>query len=69
MPLAFKHLQKESCIFDVGLLIGWGTPEEFHEFEKIDFFHKFKNLKKLNIPEVEIKLWEKYFNEISKKET
>ena len=66
LPLAFNALGKKSCIFDVDLLIGWGTPEEFHEFEKIDFFHKFRNLNELNLSEVEVKLWEKYFNEISK---
>ncbi len=67
LPLAFKRLNKKSCIFDVDLLIGWGIPQEFHEFEKIDYFYKFKNLKELNLSEQEINLWEKYFNERSEK--
>ena len=67
LPLVLKQLNKKSCIFDVDLLIGWGTPEEFHEFEKINYFHEFKNLRDLEIKEDQVKLWDKYFNEISKK--
>ena len=63
LPLALKLLNRKSCIFDVELLIGWGTPLEFHEFEKLDYFFKFKNLKDLNLSEKETKLWEQYFNE------
>ena len=65
LPLALKQLNKKSCIFDVDLLIGWGTPKEFHEFEKIDYFYKFKSLRDLELEEEKIKLWERYFNEIS----
>lgn len=68
LPLAFKFLNRKSCIFDVDLLIGWGTPEEFHEFEKIDFFYRFKNLSELPLSEREIQLWKQYFEKISKNE-
>lgn len=61
LPLAFKLLGKKSCIFDVDLLIGWGTPQEFHEFEKYDYYYKFKSLSELNLSEKEIKLWQEYF--------
>jgi len=61
LPLALKLLNKNSCIFDVDLLIGWGTPKEFHEFEKLNFLYKFKNLSQLS--ENKKKLWEKYFKE------
>lgn len=67
LPLAFNQLNKKSCIFDVDLLIGWGTPQEFHEFEKLQYFYDFKSLAELNLSENEIHLWEKYFNEISRK--
>ena len=63
LPLAFNLLGKKSCIFDVDLLIGWGTPEEFHEFEKLDFFYRFKKLSNLPISKEEIKLWERYFKQ------
>ncbi|VVB78734.1 Bifunctional protein GlmU [uncultured archaeon] len=63
LPLALKLMDKKSCIFDVDLLIGWGTPGEFHEFERLSYFFKYKNLNGLNLSETEIKLWEKYFNE------
>ena len=61
LPIALKMNGKKSCIFDVDLLIGWGTPEEFHEFEKIDYFFKFRNLKELGLSEEENKLWRRYF--------
>lgn len=63
LPIALNLINKKSCIFDVDLLIGWGTPEEFHEFEKLDFFYKFKKLSDLSLPEKEKILWEKYFRE------
>ena len=63
LPLSLKILGKKSCIFDVDLLIGWGTPEEFHEFEKLCFFYRFKKLSDLKLSEKEVILWEKYFRE------
>lgn len=65
LPLAFKILSKKSAIFDVDLLIGWGTPQEFHEFEKISFMNDFRNLSELGFNENEIKLWRKYFEKSS----
>lgn len=63
LPLALNLLDRKSCIFDVDLLIGWGTPQEFHEYEKIEFLNKFGSLDKLEMAQREKKLWEKYFNE------
>lgn len=61
LPLAFEMLGRKSSIFDVDLLIGWGTPEEFHEFEKISFYNRFLGIEKLDISEKEKILWRKYF--------
>jgi len=61
LPLAMRLIDKESCIFDVDLLVGWGTPKEFHEYERLVFFHRFKRLEELNISEKEVELWRKYF--------
>ncbi len=61
LPLALNLLSRKSCIFDVDLLIGWGTPQEFHEYEKISYYNKFKDLKQIGLSNEEIKLWEKYF--------
>ena len=63
LPLPLKLLGKKSCIFDIKLLISWGTPEEFHEFEKLDFFYRFKKLSDLPLSEKEIILWKEYFKE------
>jgi NDP-sugar pyrophosphorylase family protein len=63
LPLALKLMGKKSCIFDVDLLIGWGTPKEFHEFEKISYLQRFMGLSGSGLSEKEISLWSKYFNE------
>lgn len=63
LPLALKLLNKKSCIFDVDLLIGWGTPGEFHDFEKIDFFNRFRSLDELGLNDREKYLWRRYFDE------
>lgn len=61
LPIALNHLGKKSCIFDVDLLIGWGTPNEFHEFDKISHFWRFRSLKELGLDEKEQELWNTYF--------
>jgi NDP-sugar pyrophosphorylase family protein len=59
LPLAMKKLNKKSCIFDVDLLIGWGTPKEFHEFEKINNFFKFGDWDNFDIRKKD--KWTEYF--------
>ena len=66
LPLSLKLDGRKSCIFDVDLLIGWGTPSEFHEYEKIEYFYKFKKLEDLKISEKDNKLWERYFTHVNK---
>jgi NDP-sugar pyrophosphorylase family protein len=61
LPLALKLLGRTSCIFDVDLLIGWGTPREFHEFDRICHFHRFGKLEEIGIVGREKELWEEYF--------
>ncbi|MBX4212074.1 NTP transferase domain-containing protein [Candidatus Pacearchaeota archaeon] len=65
LPLALNLLGKKSCIFDVDLLVGWGTPQEFHEFEKISYFYKLGDLNKINMSKHEQALWNKYFENYS----
>ena len=61
LPLAMNRLQRKSCIFDVDLLIGWGTPEEVHEFEALSFLARFSNLDLSELPENKKHLWKEYF--------
>lgn len=61
LPIAMDLIGKKSCIFDVDLLIGWGTPKEFHEYERFEYMYKFHNLRGLDLTEKEIALWTRYF--------
>ncbi len=66
LPLALKFLGKKSGIFDVNFLIGWGTPEELKEFEKISFLYDSGGLRSSNLPGNELNNWEKYFKNVWK---
>lgn len=61
LPLSLNLIGKKSCIFDVDLLVGWGTPQEFHEFEKIAFFYRFGKLADIGLSTRDQQLWELYF--------
>lgn len=67
LPLAMKLINKKSCIFDVDLLIGWGTPQEFHEFEKLHYLYNFLDFSKEKLGDREVELWKKYFNNENRK--
>ena len=41
VPKFFKQMNKKSIIFDVDLYVGWGKPEDLHEYEKIEFISKY----------------------------
>jgi len=49
MPIFLNKLGKKSVIFDVDLYVGWGSPSDLKDYEKIE-----------NSNTVE-KLWKKYF--------
>ena len=61
LPLAFNLLNKKSCIFDVDLLVGWGTPKELFEFDKIWHFYRYGSLDELDLTDEHKKLWLRYF--------
>jgi len=61
LPVALKNLNKKSTILDVNLYVGWGTPEELHQYELLQYLYKFSDLKKSGIDNNEIKLWKEYF--------
>ncbi len=69
IPLACSLLGKKSCIFDVNLLIGWGTPEEFQEFNKIVYFNDFISLEKMGLNGKDLEIWKYYFNNVYHKKT
>ena len=67
VPKFLKQLNKNSIIFDVDLYVGWGKPDDLHEYEKIEFIIKYNILKNMLTEEERnlLPLWERYFsNEI-----
>lgn len=61
LPLPLNKLGRKSVIFDVDLLIGWGTPAEFHSFEKITYFFRQNKLSALFSDRGQQDLWRQYF--------
>ncbi len=63
IPRFLQKLGKKSVIFDVDLYVGWGKPDDLHDYEKIEFMVKNK-VKLPNMTEEEQRLlpvWERYF--------
>jgi hypothetical protein len=61
LPLALKLLGRRSAIFDVDFLIGWGTPQEFFEFDRIRHFHRLGKLAEAGLSPAEQQHWKEYF--------
>ena len=56
-------VNKKSVIFDVDLYVGWGKPEDLHDYERIEFIVKYGIISE-DLSEEEkrlIPLWGKYF--------
>ena len=64
LPIAFNLLGRKSVIFDVELYVGFGTPEELHEFESLLHRHEFSSIEKAGLDSECVRVWEKYFCDI-----
>lgn len=58
VPKFLKQMNKKSIIFDVDLYVGWGKPDDLHDYENIEFLAKYKEP---NEEERLMPLWKKYF--------
>lgn len=61
LPISFNILNRKSCIFDVDLIISWGTPQDLHKFERISYSYKFLDLSKEDLSRRDVGLWNEYF--------
>lgn len=64
VPIFLKKMGKRSVIFDVDLYIGWGTPKDLYEYQRIEYFCKY-NIKPIGLSEEDKRLfplWKDYFN-------
>lgn len=68
VPVFLKKLGKKTAIFDVDLYIGWGTPADLKDYEKMEnFIKKQENQKNLSEEDKKlIPLWKKYFEKHGK---
>ncbi len=63
VPRFLQKLNKKSIIFDVDLYVGWGKPDDLHDYEKIEFIIKY-GIPPPDISDEEkrlLPLWKKYF--------
>lgn len=62
LPVALNLLGKKSVIFDVDLIVSWGTPKEYYRFQEV--YHQYNySPEKLN----ELDKWRIYFENIFSK--
>ena len=63
IPKFLQQMNKKSVIFDVDLYVGWGKPDDVHEYEFVEFIAKYGIVPK-DLPEEHkrlMHLWKKYF--------
>jgi NDP-sugar pyrophosphorylase family protein len=63
LPKFLKRLNKKSVIFDVDLYVGWGKPEDLHDYELAEIVTKYGIIPEELSEENKnlIPLWRKYF--------
>lgn len=62
IPKFLKRMDKKSVIFDADLYVGWGKPDDLHDYEKIEFMIKYGIIPS-DITEEEkrlLPLWKRY---------
>jgi dTDP-glucose pyrophosphorylase len=64
LPIFLKKMKKKSAIFDVDLYVGWGTPKDLYNYQKIEFI--LENRADINNLSTEdrqqLNNWKEYFN-------
>jgi dTDP-glucose pyrophosphorylase len=63
IPRFLQQMNKKSIIFDVDLYVGWGKPEDLHDYETVEFVAKYGIIPKYFSEECKsmMPLWKKYF--------
>lgn len=59
VPIFMNKLGKRTVIFDVDMYLGWGTPKDLYDYQKIEYFAT-KGLKPVGISEEDVKNWGKW---------
>ena len=65
IPIFLNKLKKRSVIFDVDLYLGWGTPKDLYDYQKIEYFCMNK-VNPVGISDeaiAQFDLWKKYFSQ------
>lgn len=63
VPRFLKMMGKKSIVFDVDLYVGWGKPDDLHDYEKIEFIVKHNALSLASAEEKTLlPLWRRYFD-------
>lgn len=61
IPNYFKEMGKRSVVFDVDLYVGWGKPDDLHEYEYVEHLVRYGE-KEMNEEQKRLlPLWKKYF--------
>ena len=63
LPRFLNQMNKKSIIFDVDLYVGWGKPDDLHDYEVVEFVAKY-GIVPPDFPEEHkriMPLWKRYF--------
>lgn len=63
IPNYLREMGKRSVIFDVDLYVGWGKPDDLHEYEYIEYAVKYGGVKLNEEQERLLQWWRWYFNQ------
>lgn len=63
LPKFLQQINKKSIIFDVDLYVGWGKPDDLHDYEVVEFVEKYGIIPEKFSEENKrlMPLWKKYF--------
>ena len=64
VPIFLNKFGKKSVIFDVDLYLGWGTPKDLYDYQRLEYFCM-HNVEAKGVSQEDKRLlpqWKKYFN-------
>lgn len=65
IPNYLREMNKKSVVFDVDLYVGWGKPDDLHEYEYMEHLVRYGG-KKMNDEQKRLfPLWKKYIDRIT----
>jgi len=66
IPNYLREMGKRSVVFDVGLYVGWGKPDDLHEYEYMEYVARHGGVMLSEEQKRLLPLWQQYFAQASR---